>query len=265
MLSAHSIVNLQDHAPTSSIRVQLRSELISAICTQHRQPSGSCPHIVQAPTLTPNLVPLPLQGTHYLGGRFVPPAVRDRFKLNLPPYPGAAQHVKLHGPKQAAEGQQSAVAAAAAAAEELGSKVCGWLVDAQTSLHPQLDVHCLAWAGSCHAAPQLLFCHATAALLHMQTRARRGHFLSDTLPHFMLPCAYLQVAAMRITYDRGGLEEAEMAQYTANPMTAWAAWFKEATEQKVGMCKACTPWAARSACTLCCGSRLKPAWGCPRV
>jgi len=32
---------------------------------------------------------------HYLGGRFVPPAIRDKYKLTLPPFPGTAQHVRL--------------------------------------------------------------------------------------------------------------------------------------------------------------------------
>ena len=37
-----------------------------------------------------------LQGPHhYLGGRFVPPEIRDRFSLRLPEYPGTAMCVKL--------------------------------------------------------------------------------------------------------------------------------------------------------------------------
>ena len=32
---------------------------------------------------------------HYLGGRFIPPSVRDKFQLQLPAYPGASVCVKL--------------------------------------------------------------------------------------------------------------------------------------------------------------------------
>lgn len=32
---------------------------------------------------------------HYLGGRFVPPAIVDKYNLSLPPYPGASMCVKL--------------------------------------------------------------------------------------------------------------------------------------------------------------------------
>ncbi|XRB20197.1 NAD(P)H-hydrate epimerase [Pseudoscourfieldia marina] len=35
------------------------------------------------------------RGTHYLGGRFVPPAIAEEFSLNLPTYPGVAQICKL--------------------------------------------------------------------------------------------------------------------------------------------------------------------------
>ena len=42
-----------------------------------------------------------------------------------------------------------------------------------------------------------------------------------------------QVADMRISYTRGGLEESDLAAYIDNPMRAWAEWFKIATEQKV--------------------------------
>lgn len=37
---------------------------------------------------------------HYLGGRFVPPAIRDKYKLVLPPYPGMQQCVRLPTPQQ---------------------------------------------------------------------------------------------------------------------------------------------------------------------
>jgi NAD(P)H-hydrate epimerase len=48
---------------------------------------------------------------HYLGGRFVPPSIADKFGLRLPPYPGAAQCVRLGG---AAPAPASAAAAAVA-------------------------------------------------------------------------------------------------------------------------------------------------------
>lgn len=35
---------------------------------------------------------------HYLGGRFVPPAIRDKYHLRLPPYPGTALCVALKAP-----------------------------------------------------------------------------------------------------------------------------------------------------------------------
>ena len=40
-------------------------------------------------------------GIHFLGGRFVPPALRDRFNLRLPAYPGTAQCVRLPSSPQA--------------------------------------------------------------------------------------------------------------------------------------------------------------------
>lgn len=32
---------------------------------------------------------------HYLGGRFVPTEIRDKFALRLPPFPGSAQCVRI--------------------------------------------------------------------------------------------------------------------------------------------------------------------------
>jgi hypothetical protein len=32
---------------------------------------------------------------HYLGGRFVPPAIAAKYALTLPPYPGTAQCVRI--------------------------------------------------------------------------------------------------------------------------------------------------------------------------
>jgi len=37
---------------------------------------------------------------HYLGGRFVPPAIRDKYKLVLPPFPGTQQCVRLPNSQQ---------------------------------------------------------------------------------------------------------------------------------------------------------------------
>lgn len=53
------------------------------------RPEELCP-------LLPAASPTPCQGPfHYLGGRFVPPAIRDKYKLVLPPFPGTAQCVRL--------------------------------------------------------------------------------------------------------------------------------------------------------------------------
>lgn len=32
---------------------------------------------------------------HFLGGRFVPPSIVDKFKLQLPPYPGTSMCVRI--------------------------------------------------------------------------------------------------------------------------------------------------------------------------
>lgn len=34
---------------------------------------------------------------HYLGGRFVPPAIREKYNLQIPSYPGSSQFVLLSG------------------------------------------------------------------------------------------------------------------------------------------------------------------------
>ena len=52
------------------------------------------------------------QGTHYLGGRFVPPEIAERFGLKLPAYPGTSMCVRIDG------GERSA-----AAAPEAGGRV----------------------------------------------------------------------------------------------------------------------------------------------
>ena len=85
---------------------------------------------------------------HYLGGRFVPPAIVDQFQLQLPPYPGSSQVVKLNP-----------------------------------------------------AAPK--------------------------------------VADMRISYERGGLDEAEFVG--VDPMAVWDSWFKQAVEGKVRVESSKTP------------------------
>jgi len=38
---------------------------------------------------------------------------------------------------------------------------------------------------------------------------------------------------MRVNYNKGGLEESEMAQWQDDPMRAWAEWFKQASDLKV--------------------------------
>ena len=47
---------------------------------------------------------------HYLGGRFVPPAIRDKYALRLPAYPGAAQCVRIGGSAAAAAGAGASMA-----------------------------------------------------------------------------------------------------------------------------------------------------------
>jgi NAD(P)H-hydrate epimerase len=59
--------------------------------------------------LLPLLMTWHLQGRHhYLGGRFVPPAIRDKYNLVLPPYPGTSQCVRLsdNGSQQQQQQQQ---------------------------------------------------------------------------------------------------------------------------------------------------------------
>lgn len=52
----------------------------------------------------PKLAARHFEGVHYLGGRFVPPATRDKYGLVLPPYPGVQQCVRISPP--AAAGQR---------------------------------------------------------------------------------------------------------------------------------------------------------------
>ncbi|KAL6748366.1 pyridoxamine 5'-phosphate oxidase [Haematococcus lacustris] len=113
---------------------------------------------------------------HFLGGRFVPPALRQRFSLQLPPFPGSSQVVRLSGdPPAALPAPQADPKTPAAATPSSGPAVGDGAVE------------------------------RTAA----------------------------QVADMRISYTRGGLMEADMQQYAANPMDAWALWFAQAVEGKV--------------------------------
>jgi len=37
---------------------------------------------------------------HFLGGRFVPSSIVDKFKLHLPPYPGTSMCVRIGKPPQ---------------------------------------------------------------------------------------------------------------------------------------------------------------------
>jgi hypothetical protein len=50
---------------------------------------------------------------------------------------------------------------------------------------------------------------------------------------YIIPLVWVQVADMRISYTKGGLEEADMQQFVADPMAAWAAWFKDASQPGV--------------------------------
>jgi hypothetical protein len=37
---------------------------------------------------------------HFLGGRFVPPSVAEKYKLRLPPYPGTSMCVRIGKPSK---------------------------------------------------------------------------------------------------------------------------------------------------------------------
>ena len=47
---------------------------------------------------------------HYLGGRFVPPEIIEKYGLNLPPYPGSSQCVRLGGSGRSSTTSQLSVA-----------------------------------------------------------------------------------------------------------------------------------------------------------
>ncbi|GJP56541.1 hypothetical protein CLOM_g15605 [Closterium sp. NIES-68] len=57
---------------------------------------------------------------HYLGGRFVPPAIRTRYNLRLPPFPGTEQCVRIGGGAGRAEGGGSDAAGGKAASDGAG-------------------------------------------------------------------------------------------------------------------------------------------------
>jgi len=61
-----------------------------------REGKGLQPRMLISLT-SPKLAARHFKGAHFLGGRFVPPQIIEKFKLVLPPYPGTAQHVKLSG------------------------------------------------------------------------------------------------------------------------------------------------------------------------
>jgi len=62
---------------------------------------GQAPEAVQPSMLISLTAPklcaqrLPVGVLHFLGGRFVPPAIRDKYNISHPPYPGTSQVVQL--------------------------------------------------------------------------------------------------------------------------------------------------------------------------
>lgn len=94
-----------------------------ALVAVHRQ---GLQRVQVSPSLTARLLLRITQGAHhYLGGRFVPPAIREHYKLRLPPYPGTAQCVKIGGARTAAEVAAEAAATAAKKVGHWGSWLCG--------------------------------------------------------------------------------------------------------------------------------------------
>jgi NAD(P)H-hydrate epimerase len=53
------------------------------------------PHMIISLT-APKLCAKKFSGIHYLGGRFVPPALAEKYKLDLPEYPGTESCLKLN-------------------------------------------------------------------------------------------------------------------------------------------------------------------------
>lgn len=118
--------------------------------------AGLAPDMLVSLT-APKMCARSFQGAHhYLGGRFVPPAIASKFSLRLPPYPLMAQCVKLNARGAAAQ------AAVAVAVEEAVQRK--------------------------------------------------------------------RIADMRISYEVGGLSEADMLP---DPLATWDRWFKEASDNKV--------------------------------
>ncbi|KAI8470310.1 MAG: pyridoxamine 5'-phosphate oxidase [Monoraphidium minutum] len=62
----------------------------------------------------PKLAARGFAGIHYLGGRFVPPATREKYCLSLPAYPGTAQCVRIAPPPPAVTPPTAAATAATA-------------------------------------------------------------------------------------------------------------------------------------------------------
>ncbi|CAG8644310.1 8358_t:CDS:2, partial [Paraglomus occultum] len=60
------------------------------------EPNSFVPSLLISLT-APKLGVRDFKGTHYLGGRFVSPALAEKFNLNLPPYPGTEQVVDITG------------------------------------------------------------------------------------------------------------------------------------------------------------------------
>lgn len=58
--------------------------------------TGFCPEALISLT-APKKCAAFFRGKHYLGGRFVPPAIRTKYKLRLPAYPGTSQFVEIAG------------------------------------------------------------------------------------------------------------------------------------------------------------------------
>lgn len=103
---------------------------------------------------------------HYLGGRFVPPAVVQQFQLKLPAFQGSSQITKL--------------------------------MTSSTKVSPSLK--------------------------------------GDKISSFNRTAALAQVSDMRVSYERGGLNEADFID--VNPMDVWDSWFKQAVDGKVRLIQA---------------------------
>ena len=138
---------------------------------------------------------------HYLGGRFVPPAIKDKYNLSLPPYPGTSQCVRV--PSGQADGLASTTAAAAAASAA-------------------------ASAAGAEAATA-----ATAAAAAAVQAANAAQLAADAARQAAAASAGASGAAaadMRISYEAGGLLEEHLQ---GDPMAQFEAWFNEATACKV--------------------------------